>query len=120
MAVLGNVIIETAGTEEEAAEGIEDALTMDIEEAGKNNGEGEEGGEGIQKSLGALEFLTQEAETTGTTLVDACNGFSEPSRMEMLWTVRYCWLAGRGSHSIAICIGRNFYSASQGSHQSQS
>ena len=40
MAVLGNVIIESAGTEEEAEEGIEDALTMDIEEAGKNLGSG--------------------------------------------------------------------------------
>ena len=33
-AVLGNINIETAGTEEEAAERLEDTLGMDIEEEG--------------------------------------------------------------------------------------
>ena len=32
--VLGNIIIETAGTEEEVTEGLEAALGMDIEEVG--------------------------------------------------------------------------------------
>ena len=49
--------------------------------------EGEQKGGGTQRSLGALEFLTQEAELSGTTLVDAHNGFNEMSRFAMLWTV---------------------------------
>ena len=53
--------------------------------------EGEEGGGGTQRALEALEFLTQEAEPSGTTLVDACNGFNELSRLAMLWTVRHRW-----------------------------
>ena len=36
----------------------------------------------------------QEAEPSGTTLVDARNGFNELSRLAMLWTVRHCWPAG--------------------------
>ena len=42
----------------------------------------------------ALEFLTQEAESRGTTLVDARNGFNEMSRLEMLWTVQNHWPEG--------------------------
>ena len=38
---------------------------------------GEEGGGGTQRALEALEFLTQDAEPSGTTLVDARNGFNE-------------------------------------------
>ena len=56
--------------------------------------EGEEEGGGTQRSLEALESLTQEAEPSVTTLVDACNGFNELSRLEMLWTVQHLWLAG--------------------------
>ena len=52
-----SLIINTAGTEEDAAEGLETALKMDIEEEGV--GEGEEGCDGIQRSLGALVLLTQ-------------------------------------------------------------
>ena len=54
----------------------------------------EEGGDGTIRSLGALEFLTQESDLSGTTLVDARNGFNELSRLTMLWTVRHCWPAG--------------------------
>ena len=45
-------------------------------------------------ALGALEFLTQDAETSGTMLVDARNGFSNLIRLAMLLTVRHCWLEG--------------------------
>ena len=45
-------------------------------------------------ALGDQEFLTQDAEPSGTMLVDACNGFNELSRLEMLWTVWHRWLAG--------------------------
>ena len=48
--------IETAGTEEEAADGLKAALGMEVEE--DRDSEGEEGGEGTQRALGALEFLT--------------------------------------------------------------
>ena len=89
VAGLNILTIETAGMEEEAEEGLEEALEMEVE--GDKESEGEEGGGGTQRSLEALEFLTQEAEPSGTTLVDACNGFSKLSRSAMLWTVRHCW-----------------------------
>ena len=57
-------------------------------------GEGGEWGEGTKNSLGALEFLTQDAEPSGTTLVDDRNGFSKLSRLEMLWIMRHRWPAG--------------------------
>ena len=47
---------------------------MGVQGGGGN--EGEEGGGVTQLSLEALELLTQEAEPSGTTLVDACNGFN--------------------------------------------
>ena len=58
---------------------------MEVEE--DEGSEGEEGGGGTQRALGALEFLTQDAEPSGTTLVDARNGFNELIRLAMLWTV---------------------------------
>ena len=93
-AVLGHLIIETAGIEEELAEALDTVLRVEIEEEGEINGEGKVGGEETQGELGAIEFLTQEAEPTGTTLVDSRNGFNELSRLAMLWTVHHCWPAG--------------------------
>ena len=55
---------------------------------------GEDEGGGTQRALGALEFLTQEAQPSGTTLVYARNGFNKLSRLAMLWTVQHRWLAG--------------------------
>ena len=75
--LMSNLIIETVGTDEEAAEGLAAALGMEVEE--ERGIKGEEGGGGTQRALEALEFLTQEAEPSGTTLVDACNGFNELS-----------------------------------------
>ena len=63
---------------------------MEVEEPGKV----EEGGDGTQRSLGSLEFLTQDTEPSGTTLVDTHNGFNKLSRLEMLWTVRHHWPSG--------------------------
>ena len=57
-------------------------------------GEGDEGGEGNRRTLEALEFLTQDAEPSGKTLVDARNGFNKLSRLAILWTVRHRWPAG--------------------------
>ena len=65
---------------------------MEVEEEGASEGE-EEGG-GTQKALEALELLTQEAEPSGTTLVDAHNGFNELSGLKMLWTVQHLWPMG--------------------------
>ena len=87
-----NLNIETAGTEEEAAEGIAAALEMEVVEDEGSKGE-EEGG-GTPRALEALEFLTQEAEPSGTTLVDTRNGFNELSRLVMQWTMRHRWPAG--------------------------
>ena len=87
MQAINNLNIETAGTEEEAAEGLVVALEMQVDE--NRGSEGEEEGGGTQRALLALEFLTQEAEPRGTTLVDARNGFNKLSRLEMLWTVRH-------------------------------
>ena len=94
-ACLVNLTKETAGTEEEAEEGLAVALEVEVEV--DRESEGEEGGGVTQRSLEALELLTQEAEPSGTTLVDACNGFNELSRLAMLWTVRHRWLAGERS-----------------------
>ena len=94
--VLGveNLSIETAGTEEEAAERLEAALGMEIEEDCEFEVEGEEGGDGTQRALGSLEFLTQELEPSRITRVDARNGFNKLSRLVMLWTVRHRWPVG--------------------------
>ena len=89
---LNNLTIETAGTEEEAAEGLAVVLEMQVEEDERR--EGEEGGGRTQRALEALEFLTQEAEPSGNTLVDDHNGFNKLSRSAMLWTVRHRWPAG--------------------------
>ena len=84
-ACLNYLTIETGKTEKEAEDGLEEALGMDTQE--DVGSKGEEGGGGTQQALEALEFLTQEAEPSGTTLVDACNGFNELIRLVMLWTV---------------------------------
>ena len=51
-------------------------------------------GYGTLRALGALDLITQYTEPSGTTLVDARNGFNELSRLTMLWTVRHRWTAG--------------------------
>ena len=50
--LLNNLTIDMVGTEEEAAEHLEAALGMEVEEDGGS--EGEEGGDGTQRALGAL------------------------------------------------------------------
>ena len=92
MAKLNNLNIETVGTEEEAAEGLAAALEIEVVE--DEGSKGEYGGGGTQRALEALEFLTPEAESRGTTLVDARNVFNELSLLTMLWTVQHCWPAG--------------------------
>ena len=86
--------MDTEGTEEEAEEHLDSALGMEADEAGKGKGALNEGGEGNPRELGDLEFFTQDAELSGTMLVDTRNGFNELSRLAMLWTVRHCWPAG--------------------------
>ena len=44
--------------------------------------------------LEATGILTQDAEPGGTTLVDACNGFNNLSRLTILWTLYHHWPAG--------------------------
>ena len=94
---LNNPNTETADTEEEAADVLEVALgrasqDMEVEEDGGRKGEDE--GKGTKRAMGALEFLTQEAELIGTMLVDARNGFNKMSLLEMMLTVRHRWPAG--------------------------
>ena len=72
--VIENINIEKTVTEEEAAERLEVVLEMEIKEEGEV--EGEERCDGTQRVLGALEFLTQEVEPSGTMIVDARNGFN--------------------------------------------
>ena len=86
--------IETAGTEEEAAEGLGEALEMDIKEEGEGEGEGNKGGYETLRVLGALYFLTQEGEPSGATLVDARNGINKMRCLAMLWTVWHRWPVG--------------------------
>ena len=68
---------------------------MEIEEEGEVDGEGEgkEEGDGTQRLLGALEFLTQDAEISTTTPIDARNRFNDMSRLAMLWTTQDRWPA---------------------------
>ena len=47
---------------------------MGVQGGGGN--EGEEGGGGTQRALEPLEFLTQDSDPSGTTLVYARNGFN--------------------------------------------
>ena len=44
--------------------------------------------------LEAIVYLAHDAEPYGTSLVDACNGFSELIQLAMLWTVCHHWPAG--------------------------
>ena len=89
---INNLTIETAVMEEEAAEQLTAALDMEVEE--DRDSEGKEGGDGTQRELGAPEFLTQDAELSGTTLIDARNRFNELSRLAMMWTVQHRWPTG--------------------------
>ena len=79
--------VVTAVTEDEAAESLKAALEMEVH--GESERKEVEGGDGTQRELESIEFLTQEAEPSGTTLVDACNGFNKLSRLEIMWTVRH-------------------------------
>ena len=65
---------------------------MEVEEDMGREG-GEEAG-GTERALEDLEFLTQEADPSGTTLVDARNRLNELSCLAMLWTVRHRWSSG--------------------------
>ena len=60
----------------------------------EETGKGKKGCEGNQRAMGSLEFIAQDTEPKGTTLVDARNGFNELSRLAVLWTVWHCWTAG--------------------------
>ena len=74
----------TAGMEEDVADILEEALRMKVEE----DRDGEEGVDGTLRALGAIEFLTQEAVPSGTTLVDAYNEYKKLSCLSTMWTVR--------------------------------
>ena len=91
MSGITNLRIETAGTEEETVEGMAEALRMEVEE--DEGSEGEEGGGGTQRALEALDFVTQDANPSGTTPVDARSEFNKLIRLAMLWTVRHHWSA---------------------------
>ena len=80
--------METEGIEEEAIEILNTSLEVEVEE------EGEEEGDFTLRELGDIEFMNQEVEPSGTTLVVTPNGFKELSRLTMLWNVRHCWSAG--------------------------
>ena len=45
---------------------------------------GEKEGAGTLRALGALEFLTQDVDPSGTILLDAYNGFNKLIRLAML------------------------------------
>ena len=63
--------------------------------------EGEEGGGGTQQALEALEFLTQDADPSGTILVDIRNGFNELSHLAMFLDCATP-LAGRGNFCVVF------------------
>ena len=74
------LIVKTEGIEEEAAEIKEEALRMEV----KEEVEGEEKGDGNLRAQGSIESRNQEAEPSGTTIVDVRNGFNKMSRLEIL------------------------------------
>ena len=57
---------------------------LEMEVNGYGESEGDKGCVGTKGALGALEFLTQDTEPSGTSLVDAHNGFINLSCLEML------------------------------------
>ena len=69
---------------------------MEVQE--DRGSEGEEGGDGTQRELGAPEFLTQDAEQSVTKLVDAHSGFKNLIRLTIIWTVQHSWPAGGNVH----------------------
>ena len=84
------MMVETEETDKEVADILEVSLGMVVD----GEGEGEGVGTGTLRALGSIDFLTQDANPSGTTLVDARNGFNKMSRLEMMWTVRHYWPAG--------------------------
>ena len=68
--LLNNLTIGTGETDGEESEGLKSALEMEVVGDGKDDGagKGEEEGAGNLQALGVLEFLTQNAEPSGTTL----------------------------------------------------
>ena len=64
--LINNLNIETARTEEEATEGLEAVLCMEVDGDGEDDGAGEvnEGDDWNQRALGAQEFLTQHSESS--------------------------------------------------------
>ena len=86
-----NLTTETAVTEEEAVKGLVGALQMEIEEEAEVDSEVKDQGDGTQRALGTIEFLTQDGVPSGTTLVDTCNGFKKLSSLAMLWNIRDHW-----------------------------
>ena len=93
---------------------------MDIEEELEVDREGEEEVDGNQGALGALEFLTQDADLSGTTLIDSCNGFKELSLLAMLWTVLHLWPEGVRYTFNCYRHGAKILLRQTGSHQLQS
>ena len=69
-------------------------------------------------TLEATGLLTQDAEPSGTTLINARNGFNELIRLVILWKVHYCSLLGT---RFAFNCNRNWeqiFSVSTVTHQS--
>ena len=115
-ASLNNFRIDTAATEDETEEIFMAEQEMEVEEGREDLMEEEEEGDGTQRALGALDLLTKDSDPSVTTIVDAHNGFNDMS-WKCCGPCGITGWQGQGSHSIAICIGRNFYSAIQGSRQ---
>ena len=69
---------------------------MEVEGVGDDGmvSEGQGEGDGTRRVLGDLEFLTQYAEPSGTTIVDDHNGFNDLRRLVMIWTVQHRWPTG--------------------------
>ena len=70
---------------------MEDILELALGMEVNGEGEGEEEGEETIRTLGSIEFLTQDTEQSGTTHVDARNGSNKMNRLSMLWTVHHLW-----------------------------
>ena len=81
-----------------------------VAEVDEEDMEAEEGGMGGLQTLEDKGILTQDVETGGTTLDDACNGFNDMICLVMLWTVWHRWPTGARfafncyGHSVQLLI----------------
>ena len=114
---LNNLNIEMVVTDEEAVDGLEAALGMEVEE--DKDIEDEEGGEGTQRTWEPLSSSLRMQSRAELHLLMPVMILTSCAAWQCCGLRGTAGRQGQGSSSIDISIGRNFYSAIRGSHQLQ-